>query len=434
MAIVQPFQGVRYDLARAGALGDLIAPPYDVIDETLSQQLHAKSRYNAIRLELNPEQPSDTQVDNRYRRAAALLADWRKEGILRRDPEPAFYVYYQTFDWEGESYTRRGFMGRLRLEPFGQNVFPHEETLSGPKADRLALYHATGMNLSQVFGLYPDETNEVAGILDRAVAACEPLSAVDHLGVRHQLWVMTDAELLRDLSQRLRPRPVFIADGHHRYETGLRYREDRERAGELQGPDDPANFILMMLVSMSDAGLRVMPTHRLARGLGPFDSRTMAERLAEHFHVEVIGKGPSAGEQTWTRILASGRQDALGLGSTADETWLLATLKSPASMDRLVPDHSPAWRSLGVAILHRLVFDHCLLSHGQPTFRYVHLTSEVLESMSARDCDVAALVQPATVEHIRSLAGTLEKMPPKSTYFYPKLACGLVFNEIRSEA
>jgi uncharacterized protein (DUF1015 family) len=323
-------------------------------------------------------------------------------------------------------------MSRVRLEKFGQGkIYPHEQTMSGPKADRLKLFHATGMNLSQIFGLFPDETNDVAGRLEKVVAGRTPMEAVDHLGVRHRVWVVDDSPVIAELQGLLRDRPVFIADGHHRYETSIRHLEEREAAGLVKGPDAPERFTLMMLVGMSDPGLQVMPTHRLVSGVGELTSPALQEKLAAHFDVTVIGRGEPAGEEAWNRVVASGRQDALAFCTVQDGTWIFATLRDPSIMNKVVPDRSDVYRSLGVSILHRLVLETCL-APSQATCRYVHLTREVFDAVSARECPLACLVQPATVGHIRQLSGTFETMPAKSTYFYPKLASGILFNPIHS--
>lgn len=431
MADIRAFRGLRYDLARVGALSSVIAPPYDVIDETLSKQLHDQSPYNVIRLILNPIESTDDEQNNRYTRAAKFLHDWRSEGILTEDSHPCIYVYSQQFDWEGTQYTRRGVMARVRLEKLGEGkIYPHEETMPGPKADRLKLFHATGMNLSQIFGLYPDEANEVGQLLDQAVAGKTPLEATDHLGVVHRVWPISDLETITKLQGLLGPKPVFIADGHHRYETSCKHLEERQAAGKVSGPEDPANFTLMMFVGMSEPGLKVMPTHRLVSGLSGLTTERLQELLQPHFDIEVVGNGTDAATTAWESIETSGRQEAMAFCTVADGNWILATLRSPSSMDQVVTEHSDVWKSLGVSILHKLALDTCLASEGQPQCKYVHLLQEVIDAVQAKQCDLACLVQPATVEHIRQLAGTFEKMPAKSTYFYPKLASGLVFNPI----
>ncbi len=432
MPEIRPFRGIRYDLAQVGALSDVVAPPYDVIGPDLQGRLYDASPYNAIRLELNREEPGDDASTNRYTRAARFLRDWRRSGVLREDDQPALYVYHQTFTVEGQTCTRKGFFARVRLEPFGQGkIYPHEQTLSGPKADRLALYQATGMNLSPIFGLYPDSANEVLAAVEAGIKDRTPLEAVDHLGVVNRLWPVSDAQAHTTVQGLMGPKPIFIADGHHRYETGLRYRDDLAATGQISGPDDPANFVLMMLVSMSDPGLQILPTHRLVSGLPGLTSATLAERLAPEFEVEPTGQGDAGCRAAWEAIELAGDQDILGFGTVADGQWLVARLRSYDTMDALVPDQSAEWRALGVSILRELVMKKLLGDLGTPEIRYVHLIDEVLQSASSRDCDLACLVPPAGMGDVESIASKLEKMPPKSTYFYPKLLTGLVFNPLR---
>lgn len=435
MADIRAFRGFRYDLGRVGALSDVVAPPYDVIDPALQQALYDRSPYNVIRLELNREEPTDTETSNRYTRAAGFLRDWVRDDVLVQDSARSIYVYHQDFEVEGKRYTRKGFMARVRLEPFGTGrIYPHEETLSGPKADRLKLYQATGMNLSQVFGLYPDPEGAVNAEIDRAVGRSLPLEAVDHLGVTSRLWPVHDQHAVSTLSGLLGPKPVFIADGHHRYETGLRYLEDRRAAGDVTDPEAPANFILMMLVSMSDPGLVILPTHRLYSGLGNLRSEKLTELLSPYFDVQMVGTGDQAMRETWEQIELDGTQAVMGFGTVADGTWLTARFKAPAEMARLAADHSPTWQTLAVAVLQVLVMDRLVAPAlgVKPTCKYVHLLREVQESTAAKECQLAVLVPPATMDHVEQIAGNLEKMPPKSTYFYPKLLSGLVFNSLKS--
>jgi uncharacterized protein (DUF1015 family) len=433
MAEIRAFRAFRYDLGRVGSLGDVIAPPYDVIDPPLQQALYARSPYNVVRLILNKEEPTDAETNNRYTRAAGCLRDWQQEGILKQDSARSLYVYHQEFEAEGRRYTRRGFMARVRLEPFGAGkIYPHEETMSGPKADRLRLFHATGMNLSQIFGLYPDAEGAVQARLDAAVGRALPLEATDHLGVVSRLWPVTDQQVVSAVTGLMGPRPVFIADGHHRYETGLRYLEERRQAGEVRDAEAAPNFILMMLVSMSDPGLVVLPTHRLVSGLPDVSAERLREILGIHFQVETVGRGEQGARDTWELIEADGGQNVLGLGTVSDGVWQLARFGSPGVMAELAPEHSEPWRGLGVSILHVLVLGRLLSGlGGPPQCRYVHLLREVTEAVAARQCQLAVLVPPAGMRHVEQIAGSLEKMPPKSTYFYPKLLSGLVFNSLK---
>jgi uncharacterized protein (DUF1015 family) len=435
MAEIRAFRAYRYDLGRVGSLSDVVAPPYDVIDPALQNALYARSPYNVVRLILNKEEPGDNETSNRYTRAAHFLRDWQQEGILSQDSARGLYVYHQEFEVEGRRYTRRGFMARVRLEPFGQGqVFPHEETMAGPKADRLRLFHATGMNLSQVFSFYPDEEGAVQSQLDAAVGRALPLEATDHLGVVSRLWPVTDQHVVSSVTGLMGPKPVFIADGHHRYETGLRYLEERRQAGEVRDAEAAPNFILMMLVSMSDPGLVILPTHRLVSGLPDVDAGRLRGLLAPHFQVETIGPGEQGARDTWELIEADGGQNVLGFGTVSDGVWQLARFTTPPVMAEFAPEHSPAWQGLGVSILHVLVLNKLVPQAlgGQPHCRYVHLLREVTDAVAARQCQLAILVPPAGMGHVEQIAGNLEKMPPKSTYFYPKLLSGLVFNPLKA--
>lgn len=435
MAEIRAFRAFRYDLGRVGALSDVIAPPYDVIDPALQDALYARNPHNVIRLILNKELPSDNESNNRYTRAAQFLRDWQQSGVLAQDSARSLYVYHQDFEVEGQKHTRRGVLARVRLETLGQGrIYAHEETLAGPKADRLKLFHATGMNLSPVFGLFPDETNAVQTILDEAVQRKPPLQATDHLGVVSRLWPVTDQQVISQVTGLLGPKPVFIADGHHRYETGLRYREDRRALGEVRDEESPANFILMMLVGMSDPGLLILPTHRLVSGFPGLTSEQVRAALTPHFQVDAVGKGDQGMQDAWDTIQADGGQDLLGFGTLADGVWLTARFRTPAMMQELAAEHSDDWRGLGVSILHIAVLNRLLPAKvpGQAQCKYVHLLSEVKSAMGDRQCDLACLVPPATMGHVEAIAGNLEKMPPKSTYFYPKLLSGLLFNSLKT--
>ena len=413
-------------------MSDVVAPPYDVIDAALQDRLYEASPYNIIRLELNREESGDHAEQNRYTRAARFLKDWQRQGVLREDPHPALYVYHQTFEVEGIPYTRKGFLARVRLEDFGRGqIYPHEQTLSGPKADRLALFEATKFNLSPIFGLYRDPSAEVLQTVEAGMTDRTPLEVTDHLGVVNRLWPVLDPRSHTDVQGLMGPRPIFIADGHHRYETGLRFRDDRAAAGASTGPDDPANFCMMMLVGMSDPGLVILPTHRLVSGFPGLTFEALAERLSPEFDVSDAGRGDEGARASWAAIESDGGQDWLGFGTVADGRWMTARLRSDARMDALAPDHSADWRSLGVSILHELVLKALLGPIGAASCRHVHLLDEVERDVAAGGCDLACLVPPAGMDHVESIASNLEKMPPKSTYFYPKLLSGLVLNPLR---
>jgi uncharacterized protein (DUF1015 family) len=433
MPEIQAFRGLRYDLGHVGALADVVAPPYDVIGPQLQDELYKKHPANVIRLILNREEPLDDAQNNRYTRAAGFLRNWRSEGVLFSEAQPAIYVYHQVFASGGQTFTRRGFMARARLERFGEGkIYPHEETMAGPKQDRLLLTRACRANLSQIFGLFPDPAGAVQDLLESAVAGVAPLEAVDHLGVIHRMWPVNDVRAISAVAGQMGPKAIFIADGHHRYETACNYRDELIAAQGKLPPQHPANFVLMMCIGMSDPGLLVLPTHRLFRGGDPMTSAQLAERLGDAFETRPAGDGAQAAPQVWDEIETADDQATVGLYTQKDQRWTLATI-TPAGRARLAKraaEHSADWQGLGVSILHRLVIDDLLRGSDWPKPRYVHLVEEVVDNLASGEFPLAALVMPATVDHIRTISEHGERMPAKSTYFYPKLLSGLVINPL----
>lgn len=427
MVDVAPFSAWRYDLAQAGELSDVIAPPYDVIDPSLQEQLYQRHPYNAVRLILNRAEPDDRLPSDRTARARLNWKQWKQDQLLQREHNDALYVYHQEYLLHGQPVVRRGFLARLRLEELGTGqVFPHERTLAGPKADQLALMDACRAQLSPIFGLYPDETCQIQQRLDDACLALPGLQAVDHAGVKHRLWVLHDLRAIDATREALRSQPVFIADGHHRYETALQY--SRQCREQRQVPDElaPENFVLSALFSLQDAGLSVLPTQRVIRGAAAIGltATELARRLEPHFLVEMIPAGASAAALAWEAVATENSQDVLAFG-TADGHWLVARLADPDIMLKLAPDHSNEWRSLAVSVLHQLVLGSLLppevVSEG--TIQYVHEWQAAASSEESLVC----LVPAVHVTDVAKIAAQREFMPPKSTYFYPKLLSGLVF-------
>jgi len=434
MADIRAFRGFRYDLGRVGSLSDVVAPPYDVVDATLQKHLYAASPYNAIRVELTQEEPDDDELENKYTRAASTFKDWLAADVLRQDTARGIYVYEQEFTVEGQTYTRRGFLARIRLEPFGTGrIYPHEQTLSGPKADRLKLYNATNFNISPIFGLYPDAENEVFAKVESLIRSAPPIVARDHLGVWNRMWLVADQSIISALIGLMGPKPVYIADGHHRYETGLKYLEEQRAGNLVPNEESPQNFCLMQLVSMGDPGLIILPTHRLLSGLPAMTSAELQALLQPHF--DIVGTFGTNAQECWEHLQMDGSQAILGFGTEADGHYFAAKLRTPEVMADVAPQQSESWRALAVSILHKLVIEKILAEkYGtKAECKYVHLMKEVTDAMSQKSCTVAALVPPCEMEHVEEIAGNGETMPPKSTYFYPKLLTGMVFHSLKKE-
>ncbi len=437
MPQIQAFRGIRYDLGHVGALSDVVAPPYDVIDDRLRDQLYERHPANVIRLILNRDEPGDDARSNRYSRAAKFLRNWRSEGLLTTESDPALYVYHQVFEYEGRPHTRRGFMCRTQLERFGEgSIYPHEETHASAKEDRLKLTRACRTNLSQIFGLYPDPENEAQNALEDHIREMTPLEAVDHLRVTHRIWPVTDVHVIARVAAAMESKPTFIADGHHRYETACNYRDELNQASPLPATH-PANYVLMMCVSMSDPGMIVLPTHRLFRGAPAMTADELRQRLGGNFECHVFGEGPDLAESIWDQLEREAEQGQIAFYTAKDGRWITARITGSGreTMCRVAAERSADWQGLGVSVLHRLVIDSLLGLGDLPKPEYVHLVEEVVDALqgdSASDpqFNLAALVMPATIDHIRAISEHGERMPAKSTYFYPKLLSGLVFNPL----
>lgn len=452
MPHISAFRGIRYDLGQVGSLSNVIAPPYDVIDSDLQQQLYDQHEANCVRIILGQDHEGDDETNNRYTRAGKTMRNWLREGVLFTEGEPAIYVYHQVFTEGGQEFTRRGFMARCRLERFGEgNIYPHEETHGGAKADRLKLWKSIKANCSQIFGLYPDDQNTAQELLETAIRGVAPLEATDHLGVLHRIWPVADITTITQVIQAMGGLPVYIADGHHRYETACNYRDElaaqlAER-GEQLASDHPANFVMMMCVSMSDPGMIVLPTHRLFRGLPKMTAAELKEKLTSCFEFEDAGHGAQRAPGLWEEIEVEGEQGTLAFYTAEDDAWTVARLNAAGKqkMAEIASDHCAEWQGLGVSILHRLVMDTLLDQPNLPAPKYVRAIDEVVEGLEQGDSagrdhtgqmgsggrfELAAMVMPATVDHIRAISNAGERMPAKSTYFYPKLLSGLLFNPL----
>lgn len=443
MPTIQAFRGLRYNLGHVGSLSEVVTPPYDVISPAFQEELYQKHPANFIRLELNREEPGDSEAQNKYARAARFLKNWRQEGVMEVDPDPAIYVYHQTFQHDGQDVTRRGFMSRVRLERFGEGkIYPHEETHSGPKQDRMLLTKACRANLSQIFGLYPDPENAAQNLLEAAIHGQTPLTATDHLGVVHRLWPVTNVKTIAEVSAIMDAKPLFIADGHHRYETACNYRDWLAEQGPLDA-NHPANFVLTQCVGMSDPGLLVLPTHRLFRGVKPITAEQLQARLGQFFNTRTITTGADRAPSLWEDLQIADEQGRLAFYTAQDDNWTQAAIapQGQARIAELAPEHSGDWQDLGVSILHRLVMESLLGYQELPKPMYVHSAEEVAEALRKGDAvgrdatgqmgsggrfELACLVMPATVDHVRAISEHGERMPAKSTYFYPKLLGGMV--------
>ena len=429
MPVVRPFRGLRYDPAVVGSIQSVVAPPYDVIGRDEQDRLYEASPYNVIRLDFARE-------SDRYGVASRTFAEWRDRGVLVRDREAAFYLYSQRHRLKsGEEHERRGFFARLRLEEFASGkVLPHEKTLASPKADRLALQRACRANLSSIFGLYSAPGFALAEAAHDLLHGEPWADFVDRAGVRHRSWGLIDRSLQRALESRLEPLTVYIADGHHRYETALRYRDEMRAETGRTGGDEPFDYVLAYLVNMDEPGLSVLPTHRLLREL-PIASVPLLERLRILFRVEPVAR--SAGREAFFEHLrAEAGERRIGALLRGHDSFFVLRTRDGDNDSRLAG--SLALRRLDVTLLHGLVLEgeRSILGldahHEAETGRLVYTkdADEAVEGVESGAFAAAFLLNATRVEEVRAVAEAGETMPEKSTYFHPKVATGLVFNSL----
>jgi uncharacterized protein (DUF1015 family) len=422
MADVQPLRALHYEPAVAGALADVVAPPYDVIDQTQRAELLARSPRNIVAIDLPQGEP------DRYAAAGELLANWQRDGALVRDELPAIWAHTQDYTGpDGQRRTRRGFFCRVRIEQYGAGrVCPHERTHPGPKEDRLRLTRATRANISPIFSLYSDPRAAAWSALEPFTSA-EPWGEVtDGDDTVHRIWRVEDEVAIAAVQAATRDAELLIADGHHRYETMRSYAEEVDAAGTASG--EAHRFILMCLVALEDPGLTVFPTHRVVNRLDDAKRASLAQAIERDFETEQVALeqlAPAPGEGPLQ----------LGYLAREDERPLRLTLKDQAIADAALSGHSDAYRHLDTGILETLLLKDALglsdedISHFNGLF-YARDADEAIAMVREGDYEAAFLMRPTPIAQVRDVAAAGENMPPKSTYFFPKLLTGLLLNPL----
>ena len=430
MSMIRPFPAVRYATDKSRDLSAWLSPPYDIIDDAAKAQLLARHPNNFVKIDLPYMPPKAAGPAHLYQASRATLDQWLRDGQMVRDRQPALYAYHQAYRHGATAYVRKMLFARLRLEPFGAgSIFPHERTFGGPKADRLALTKATQANLSPIFGLYEDAQNVVAKRLEQALAP-QPLAFGTLDGVENRLWAVTDAATIADVTRLMEPKATYIADGHHRCGTAILY---RDWLIAQQGPlpaEHPANFVLCVFCAMEDPGLLILPTHRILPGVNVGPDTFAGDPRAELKPLEV--SGPS---QALAALRSFGPQ-AVGVYAGASQKYYVLRPARPDILDSLEPDRTSAWRRLGLAFLHAYVLDRVVTPKlcggpGAPgaEIRYIKADEDAVSDARATH-GTAFLMQPTTMEELRAVCSAGDLMPQKSTYFYPKLASGLVINPL----
>jgi uncharacterized protein (DUF1015 family) len=426
---IEPFAGLLYDAARAGALSNLVAPPYDLIDKARQDALYARSLYNVVRLELNRD-------PDRYESAARTLEDWLRAGVLKRAPRPAIYSYSQFFEVEGRYLRREGLIVQIRLEEFSAGrILPHERTFPAAKQDRLELLTTLKVNVSPIFGLYTGSHPALGSILGQVTAREPALEITDDLGIRNQLRFIEDRSAIEAIQRELDTARIFIADGHHRYETALEYRRRRRAADGDPRDARPYDHVMMTLVASDDPGLLILPTYRVARRLDPQAVASFDERARTIFDIEECANA----EAMRAALARAGRGSiAAALGGDREKFRILR-LRNHDAMTDAMPSAPDVVRRLDVSILHALVLDGIfgITPEQVRAGGLIDYTIDALDAISGvspGSATGAFLMNPPAMSDIEAVSDAGAVMPEKSTYFYPKLLTGLVMNPLDDPA
>lgn len=437
MAKIAPFRGVRYNPQRFEKLDLTVSLPYDRIKGDLQERYYQLDEHNIVRIIKGKAFPGDTETDNQYTRAREFYEEWLKKGILIRDLKPAIYGYSQEFRLpSGEFATRMAFIAALQLTDYKEGVvLPHERTLSGPKEDRLTLLRATAVNFGLIFMLYPGD--EIAALLAPHLAKGPDLDlyAVGEAEVRHRLWLIDDQETIAALQAQMEPkRNLIIADGHHRYETALAYRDEMRQKSPTWEPDMAFNYRMVGLVSMDDPGLTILPTHRVMHSIPHWETAEFLAKAEEFFEVS-----PAEGkDELFSKMAQMAAKEHL-FGLFDGQGYHLLHLKDEGVMDRFVEaSRAQEWKTLDVTILHELLIERVLgidkeSVKRQENINYIRDAEEGIEAVKSGQAQFVFFLNPTKISQVRACSGVGEKMPQKSTDFYPKMISGLVMMPVGKE-
>lgn len=429
MAVIKAFKGMRYDVSKAGEISKLCCPPYDIISEEQRLEYISENEYNVIRLELPKE------GENPYANASDILDMWRDKGVLIHEDKPAIYIYEEEFTAYGERKSIKGIIARVKLEEFSKGIIlPHEFTLSKAKEDRLNLMKATNCNFSQIYALYMEGEHNTLETVNANSKTAPALEFTDNDNVTHRLWIVTDEAVISKLVADFADRKLYIADGHHRYETALNYRNYcRDNGFSKEG--DAQDYQMIYLVDMEHPGLVVFPTHRLVRDLPDFDKAKALELCAEYFDITPYN-GVENMEKELEKLYNEGKK-SFGF-YCGDGEWYLLVLKNIEVMSELLPELCTASQQLDVTVLHTLVLEKIFGIDKENMANQINLTytkffEEAISSVDGGRFQCSFVLNPTRVTEIRDVASAGEKMPQKSTYFYPKMITGMVMNDISVE-
>ncbi len=418
MAEIIPFKGVLYNPSKVDA-GTVMAPPYDIVTPEFKETLYAKNSHNIIRIDFGKDSDGDNENENRYTRASDHISDWLRQGIFSSDPEASYYCYEITYEINGVHKKIRGFLGAVKIEELGSGkIHPHEMTYSKPKSDRLNILRYCKANTSPIFSLYSSKEKLASHILENTSATAPFIEAKNGDGFVHRLWRITDGKSIAEIKNEMADKDVFIADGHHRYETALAYKKEMEGKGSGKTGDEPSNYVLMFLANMEDDGLTLLPTHRIVEIDSDVNTK---EILRKYFDVQKVSSDGTSEKQSRQVMfeMMQKKTHTFGMFLTNSNTYYTLSFNG-SSPETGMPE---CLRNLDVTVLHKLVFEKLLkISH----YEYEMAPDIAVERAKKGSFEAVFFLNSTQIRDVKDVALAGERMPPKSTYFYPKLLTGMV--------
>ena len=428
MIEVIPFHGLLYNVDITGPLHGVTAPPYDVISPDQQEALYQKNPHNVIRLILGKEYETDSESDNRYTRSAKVFEDWTNEGVLKRDNKPGFYLYSQEYEFEGEKFCRVGFFARVKVEDFSEgNICPHEFTLSKAKTDRTKLLNTCHANFSPIFGLYSDPEGNIDSFLNTGIKT-KPFSVIEDSHVTHKLWRLDNPDKNQKISDLIRDKKIYIADGHHRYETALAF------AKKNNGAVPDSSHVMMFLTNMDSGSMSIFPIHRVVKNPTPFDREIFLKQVSKYFDVIPWTTEVNAAEIK-SRLHKIGKDRITFCAYMGKGKTYTLIANDPKNILPLLDKNEPQnLQVLDVMQLHVIILREILKidtreKAGQQFVSYKVNSQEAMGLVDAGEYDVTFFMNPTQIDEVRRLAGMGIRLPQKATFFYPKLLSGLVINK-----
>lgn len=429
MAKILPFKGVLYSKEKIGNFETVVSPPYDVISPAMQDELYKANQHNIVRIILGRDLPGDNKYNNKYTRASHFLEEWLKKSVLNKDKKPAIYVYEQEYLYKGKLKRRIGFICLMRIEdPKKSLVLPHEYTFAKPKEDRLNLIRNTKANTEPIFCIFQDDSNRVTNAIKEYAKKARPIIDIHFEGIGNKVWSLTDPKIIKRIEKELDKKQVFIADGHHRYEVSLAFRDEMRKKLGLKKTKKFDN-IMVYFSNLTDDNLTILSTYRVIKNLGGMDWKAVESKLSPYFQIEDVGTK----DAMFAALEKTKSGYAFGAYFKNGEFYVLRLKHESVLRDVIKENKSREWKRLNVTVLHHLVFDHILhidkFSSNDENILYTRDEDYAVREVDSGGCEIAFFQVPTKMAQVRDIASSGDRMPHKSTYFYPKPLSGLVINK-----